>query len=204
LSPCSAKGAELTLRKVETLSVAAKGAKEGVDVGVGRTVISPVPMDGVHTLDASSHDRASYGPSEGVAQLTLGMRSGQSGELRGYSVIHGKHWLVEGWSAELLSILLNEALVGPLTFGWVGDRAGDFFVALAYPVNLAALTAGQPFLPVGDVVDVPPGPGGVAVVMTSDDVHQDPSPPSSFSLGQGRSHSSLTGGPSGSAASRRL
>jgi hypothetical protein len=161
-------------------------------------------MDGVDTLDPSSHGRAPHGSSKGVTQLTFGLPSGQSGELRGYPVIHGKNRLVEDWSAELLSILLNEALVDPLALGWVRNRAGDLFVALADPVDLAALTTGEPFLPVGDVVDVPPRPGGVAVVMTPDDMHQDSSPRSSFALGPGRSHASLMGGPSGILASRRL
>jgi hypothetical protein len=91
LSPGSAKGTELAFRKEETLAVPAQGAKKGVDVRVGRTAGSPVPMDGVDTLDISSHDRSPHGPSEGVAQLTLGSGPGQSGELRGCSVIHGKN-----------------------------------------------------------------------------------------------------------------
>jgi hypothetical protein len=109
---------------------------------------------------------------------------------------------MEDGSAELLGILLNEALTGPLTVERVGHQAGDFLVALANPVNLATLSAGEVLLPVGDVVDVPPRPGDIAVVVTSDDMGQDPPPASSPSLGRSRSRSSLAGAPCGTGASR--
>jgi len=199
-NPGSLKSEEVGLRQVKTMAIPAHGAQEGVDVGMGGAAFATVPVDGVHALDLSSYRRAPQGLGEGVAELALRFRPGQAGQVRGRSVVHGKDPLVKDGSAESLCIFLDEPLMGPFAVEGVGDHPGHLLVALADPVDLTALAPREPLLPVGDVLDVPPGPGWTPVVEAADDVHQAPS----SSLGFPCSQSSSAGGPSGTARSRRL